>query len=720
MIPQGNFDPGEMGMKPMFPSDPAGTQDAKPDPNLLRQKYATMSDDDIVNSEIASTIMSRFESSRTWRRTRRIIWDKCWHHFLGVYDKSNKAAWQSTTFQPATSKVVETVVSNMHAAMMGPIVPIEYQSRRADFDEEVRSTNEIIQSDLDKCDFKAQWTDILRTNAICGTTIGKVDYVKESETVMIKKNAPPSMIDGLLSKLGVKRPTETLTPKFMLTKDNARIKHVDLYDIYPQPRMPEICKEAWIIEKGKITNRELIAGMNDPDEYHRLTNVTEDLLSSSGLRSVDQDPEKQIRRQALLDYAYPSYSLDTDREHELIEYWGLIPLWWLKPELRSDPVKRYESIPGWVWVVDGKWVVRKRVSPWRDAEPPYFKGNYIRVPGEFYGIGVAEVMMGLQIEKNEIRNSRMDNINLMLNKIIGVMKENVYDWNRFKSEPGAMWVFKGIDDIRKAIMPIEFPDITKDSWMASQEVDREIQETTAAARSTNTIGGGQDQAGNGTFRGQLLNNQTASERFMLYARVLEIMGLSKAIKKFYSRIYQFKSFQDAQELLGGERAQKFQFLSPEDLEKVAKLVPLGVMTVENEGVKLAQMEAFENSFKGRPWLKELELARRMWIQMGFPEPDTVLFSDEEQNQYNQARQMMMQSMGASPMGGGMPGQQPQGMGQPPQGLVGPNGQPLSSSGNRPPEIAGNVRRPLYGMPRPAVPARGPGASPIDGQGVPLS
>lgn len=692
------LDPSKTEMQPLFPNRESQLT-AKQDLTGDSKKYAQMSESQLVDSEIAATVVNRFKSSMEWRMQKRLVWDKCWQHYKGVYDKTNKASWQTTTFQPATSKVVETIVANMHAAMMGPLVPIEYQSRRSDFDDEVRSINEIIQSDLDKCDFKAHWTDFLRTLTICGTAVGKVDYVKESETIMLKERVPETPMDGMLRQMGASIPQEVIKPTYMQVKDNARIKNVDIYDIYPQPRITEITKDTWIIEKGKITNRELIQGMQDQDPYYKLDNVTEDLLNGTGIKSVDQDPEKQVRRMALMDYAYPQYYLDTDREHELLEYWGLIPLWWLKPELRKDPVRMYESVPGWIWVVDGQYVVRKRVSPWRDAEPPYFKGNYIRIPGEFYGIGVAEIMMGLQIEKNEIRNSRMDNINLMLNKIVGVIKEHVFDWDRFKSEPGQLWIFKGIDDIRKAMMPIEFPDITKDSWTASAEVDREIQESTGANKATIGAGGASDEAGGGTFRGQLLNKQASAERFMLYARVLEVMGLSKAIRKFYDRIYQFKSFQDAIDILGEARAMKFKFLAPEELERGAKLVPLGVMTSENEGVKLAQMEAFAEQWKAFPFFKQLEMARRMWLQMGFPEPDTVLFSDEEMATYNKAKKELVMQ-GINP---GMPGEAMS------QGNVGQG-----------PEIAGNSSTPMQGLPEPAKPAPGPGSSPIDGFGRPIS
>ena len=721
----GNGMPQDPVMQNLFPVDRPSLPESVLDQNQPKAVISPtvltrMPVDTLVDMEICDMVNDRHNLSLQWRQIHRQVWDKCWSHMKGVYDKTNKQSWQSTTFMHLTNKVVEIIVANLHGAMFGPEVPIEWQSRRPDMDQQVRSINELIQTDMDKCSAKAQFTDFLRNVAVCGTAVGEVGYIKQEDTVMIKERQAPSPIDGMLKSMGINTSQETFVPKRMLVKDYATITNCDLYDIYPQPRIAEFSKDTWVVHVGKITNKELVMGSRDPDPYYRYDNVTNDLLEGSGLQRVDQDPEKQTRRFILLDYQNYNHFLDPDREHELKTFYGQIPIWYLQPELRKDPKRRYESVPGWIQVVDGQWVIRKRISPWRDGEPPYFKGNYIRVPSEFYGIGVAELCLGYQIEKNEIRNSRMDNINLAMNKIMAVVKDMIPpgEFYRLKSEPGALWMFKGVDDVRKAIQQVEIGDVTKDSWLASKEIDQEAQEATGAVKATIGVGGGDDQAGGNTFRGQLLNKQVATERFMLYARVLETMGLCPAIKKFYHRIYQFKSYQDAQEVLGGDRAKNFQFIAPEELEKVAKLVPLGVMTLENKGVRLAQMAQFSQQWNMQPWFKALEMARMEWVEMGFPEPDSVLFSDIEMQQYNQFKQMMLgQAQGMDPLSMPTPNQAP-------KGLVGPNGQPLQSGqrGNVPggQPVSGNVPGPTQGQPRPAMPARGPGASVQDLHGMPLA
>lgn len=655
----------------------------------------------LVDGEIRDMILKRKEASRTHRQAKLDIWDKCWNHYKQVYDSTNKAAWQSTTFIPASPKVAEVIASNMHSALLSPEKPVEYQARLPIYERHVRDVNDLLAVDCDKSDFKVHWTDILRTLCVIGTGIGKIEYKKESAWVTLKERVKsiPGM-DFMRQLIGLPpAPTETNVQKRMLVKDFACTKNVDPYNFYPEPGSEEITKDNWVIEEGKICNYKLIELARDPESGVR--NIGPDLLMS-GPQRVNDDSEKQLKDAALDEPIKTSAYMEPDQEHVLDEYWGPAPIWMVEPDKYGMEEHKYEMVNAWFWLIDGLHVVRAQITPFRDAEPPYVKGVYIRVPGQFWGIGPLELMLGLQVELNELRNTRQDNVNIMLNKVIGVIKSAIAtgEYSRLISGPGAIWMFDNIDDIKKALMPIDFPDVTADSWRSSQEVYNEIQEVTAANKATIGTGGGADQAGGDTFRGQLLNKQVASERFIMYARILEKTGLSKAYSKMYQRIYQFKDYKQVEEILGPERAKDFEFVAPEMLDSMAKIVPLGVTTMENKGVKLAQMAEQFKMYMGQPWFKAVEHARRMQ-EVGGDDPSISIMSDEELQILNNAkRQAAMLGLGGDPgMGGGpsMPGQ----------------GGPPSSP------VAGNVPGPTDGQPPLAMPARGPGASPVDAQGIPL-
>lgn len=670
-----------------------------PEPQDVEEQAPQVSAQDMVDTEIRSMIQRRKEASRQWREEKRLIWDKCWNHYKQRYDSTNKEKWQSTTFIPASPKVAEVIISNMHSALLSPDKPVEYQARQPMFEQPVRDANDLIAVDCDRSEFKVHCTDVLRNIGIIGTGVGKVEYKKEYATVTIKERVReiPGM-NFMREMIGLPpAPTETTRTETRLVKDFACIRNVDPYNFYPEPGSEDIDKDHWVIEEGKICNYKLEALAQDPESHVR--NVTPELLIN-GPANVNNSSDKQEKDTALDEPVKPTAYMDPDQEHVHDEYWGPAPIWMVQPELYGSEEHKFQMVHARFWLIDGQHVVLAETTPHRDAEPPYVKGVYIRVPGQFWGIGPLELMLGLQIELNESRNCRQDEINLKLNKPIAVNKDMVDkgDWARLVNGPGAIWAFKNTDDIRKAIAQMEFDADLGDSWRGSAEIYNEIQEVTAANKATIGTGGGSDQAGGATFRGQLLNKQVASERFIMYARIFEVTGLSKAYRKMYQRIYQFKDWKEAESIIGPERAKNFQFVSPEDLDIMAKIVPLGVTTMENKGVKLAQMAEQFKMFMGQPWFKAVDFARRMVVTGGDADPDMFIMSEEEIKILNNMKKQ------AAMLGvGGMPGESMPGMG----------------GGPGPSPVAGNVPGPTDGQPMPAMPARGPGASPIDGQGIPL-
>lgn len=663
-----------------------------------------------IDTEIIQHVTGCQKSSEQWRQEQRLDWDEITDNYEQIYDASGKEAWQSTTFQPLTTTYIERATASLHNMSMGPEAPAEFQARNPEDEQRIEDTNELIQHDLEKSDFKVHWTDFLRTLCTYGTAVGKIDYAREESDVMIKerKRTIFSFMESIKSFMGygaTENTSEVYRQERLIVKDNARFSNRDIFSIYPQPHIEDFTKDTWVIEKFRIKNKELVEGANHQDPYYRLENVTPSLLMSGNMGKT-YDTETQSKRFAQLDLDVPMPYSEPELEHDALEYWGPVPRWFLEPELRNDEIRKYEVVNAWIWVVDGQYVVRKRLTPFRDACPPYVKGNYIRRSGQFYGIGIGKLLLGLQGEKNETRNTRADNINLILNKIVAIAKDKIAreDYDRLKSGPGAVWPFKQIDDIRKAVFPIDFPDITQDSWRASAEIDRESQEVTDVVKTTQTIGAGEDMAGNGTFRGQLLNKQQSNDRFMLYARIMEIMGLNAALNKYWQRIYQFKSYEQIERILGKQRGKQYELITPEELCNISKIVSLGSLTNENKGLRLAQMREFFVLAQGKPYFKEIDFLRKMYRLIG-QDPDEVLFTDQELKQFNDMRRMMMTNSmfnGTPPEAGASP--------------MTDDGMPMPNAG----PIAGDTPPPMDGMARPAMPARGPGASSIDGMGTPLS
>lgn len=704
-------DPYKLADQPMVAGDaPMDINPGTYEDPYEEKKEPTFTDD----MEVVQMVTSRRKISWEHFQSKREIWDKCWDHYLQIYDATGKESWQSKVFWPETPKVCETILANLHGALLSPKTPIEWQCKIKEYEDGVKDVNDIIVNDANQGKLKLALTSIMREMCVIGTGVGKVEYDFDQSITMVKSRTRMTPVQRAVS-IALNTPINQyeydFEPRPFITRDWAKLSYVDRYKIFPEPWTTEISKKHWIIEEFQVTNAHLIELANHPDDFYRLNNITDEVLSSNAGKDKGADEDLKNKQDALSQEPVSMSYYDPDKTHTVHEYWGPAPAWMVNPEIKNDPNHKYDSINAWIWVVDEKYLVRAKPNPFRDGEPPYVKFPYMSIPGDWDGIGPAELIIHLQIEKNELVNTALDNVNIMLNKISAVLKDKVPKdcWDRLVSKPGAIWLFENTDDVRRVMMPIEFNNLLRDIYMAINMVDAAIQEVTGAVKATIGSGGGADEAGGGTFRGQLMNKQVATEKFMLYARTLESSSLCEMWRKLYQRIYQYKSYESVEKVLGQSRFSKFEYIPPEELDAVADLVPLGVMTMETKAVKVAQMAEFGKQYQGRPWFKEWDLARRQWVEMGQSDPDTVIFSKDELDQFNQQRKALFGGMG-----GGQPG-----MHQMPDGSMMPNSQMPGMPG-------GVMSGPNPGQ-NPAIspdmanriPVQGPGVGQADMTGGPL-
>jgi hypothetical protein len=307
----------------------------------------------LVDTEIRDMILKRQRASRDYYQPRREWWDKCWNHYKQVTDRTNKEAWQSDIFAPASPKVAEVITSNMHAAQLAPEQPVEYQARQPRFEDVVRDVNDIMAVDMDRSQFKVHWTDIIRSKVIIGTGIGKVEYRKEYATVKVKERVQETpltkMADMARQMMGLPpSPKEIVKEVRMTVKDHAYTKYVDRYDCFPEPGTTEISKDRWFIERGKICNYKLLELAEDPD--NPVINITPEMLSSTPKDLKDPDGDKSEKHAALDENVSAAAYMDPDQEHELLEYWGPAPIWMVQPEFYMDESRKYEMVHAWFWL----------------------------------------------------------------------------------------------------------------------------------------------------------------------------------------------------------------------------------------------------------------------------------------------------------------------------------------------------------------------------------
>ncbi|MBF0337066.1 MAG: hypothetical protein HQL05_04470 [Nitrospirae bacterium] len=105
----------------------------------------------------------------------------------------------------------------------------------------------------------------------------------------------------------------------------------------------------------------------------------------------------------------------------LLEFWGNVEGWMLSDYLNvdgsdapggvSDPRLKMHSCPVCVWVV-GDQVLKVMANPDPMGLKPYSKVSFEEVPGQFWGVGLAEVLEGVQSACNAVGRAIVNNAGL--------------------------------------------------------------------------------------------------------------------------------------------------------------------------------------------------------------------------------------------------------------------------------------------------------------------
>lgn len=122
------------------------------------------------------------------------------------------------------------------------------------------------------------------------------------------------------------------------------------------------------------------------------------------------------------------------------------------------------------WVVANNIVIRMGPLPFKHKELPIAVRYYYRVPGQFWGMGIPQVIHMLAEERTSIRNLNMDRQNLQINKMF--LHNNMFDLDEedLVSRPhGLISVDTNGGKIQDAIVPIEYGDVPA-SYFKTDEI----------------------------------------------------------------------------------------------------------------------------------------------------------------------------------------------------------------------------------------------------------
>lgn len=589
--------------------------------------------------EAAKFVSDFYRKSFDWRNnggseSYHQKWDRWERNYHNIYDPSiraKKEIWQSTMFVPYSVTNVEVITTSLFKLLFGKRESIRFDPREIGDELQAELHSDVLAYEMDMSGIIEESNKILKEIGIFGSAFMKVYWKKTEENrKMIEPvrrgfvGTAKELMSGRMADprdiVGMKQ-----TEKRVTVEDDCRVECVHIRDIFLEPNSRNTDR---ILHRQKnITYGELVrmskmktAGGNvliDKDSVAQLKNVRE---------SDKFDEDTQVVQIEMGNSDPTLVRTDYDKRHTCFEFWGPIPRKWIDlemPESTDEEIaKANEMVPGKILTASSNYYLASEENPNPIPKPPFVKFDYIDC-GQTYGKGICGIIEGLQEQGNEVTNLRIDNVTLTMNKVVGVLEKHLRDPNELKWSPGAVIRIKGdqVDDARKAIFPIEMGTVDIGGYRETTEIERQIQEATAANRVT--IGSaGLKQDTNQTLGGMELLRQAAYDRFAVYAFLIG-NKFKEVASLIMSLSYQNSSPERNKQILGEipleilpnewvPRWQAYRPLPPHEIVKRYDLKIVDIFGMENRAMKAQQLTMYGElaaklvpGFNSRPLLERL-------------------------------------------------------------------------------------------------------------------
>ena len=587
-----------------------GVSQAQPGDSLLAAKR---------KNELLMYVQSFYRRSWDWRSQRfHSKWDRNDRDYNSIYDPvraSQKEDWQERIHTGLTVQNIEVIHSQVYKTMMAPKPPVQTIAGPAGDNLQARLMQDTVADQFQKGQFDVNFYDTSKEAVKYGSGFMKMYWEKIEDTrrrrVPVNQtpqdqiNAmPPEAMTGQVPMAPPSIQGFQMQNQTVLIKDQMCYRYVHIRDIFPEPNTTTWDK---IIHRDKITYGEIVKNILAGaffDVRAQLENVTEGEKFESDLTTIKQE---------LGYFDTPRTLSKFEKKHTVWELWCPIPRKWIEFDI-PDGDEAETLVPGKVMVASSVALLASGENYLFDGETPVLKMDYIRT-GQTYGMGVCDLIGDDQPLSNELVSARLDNLNLILNMGLAVIEQALVNADEdLISKPG--WILRlkaNYDDVKKAVMPLTFPDVTAGSFRENIEVGLRVQEKTGANKVT--LGtSSQVTDTNQTLGGMELLKQMFNERVAALGMVIESAFLVVCAKKTYGCVYQrFAGDPEGLRYILGDdpvtigqlpnplgpqyppiphqvpRYLAFAFVPPEIVNHAYIYKPMGIFSMENKIVKSAQI-----------------------------------------------------------------------------------------------------------------------------------
>ncbi|PLR84652.1 hypothetical protein CVD25_01050 [Bacillus canaveralius] len=562
--------------------------------------------------------LNRIEAAEKFRQGYEDLWRRCYRRWRNHKEKlidpntRKEVKDRSNISIPYTFVQVETILPRMVEGLFAsrPYVAIKGREK---MDEPNAKAHEILLDWQlgDRMDIRDIFSSGLKGLTLYGTGVAYTGWKYEEQQVIRKQmmdvvevdeNEEPIIgYDGSLQYLTDEEgePIQELQPVKMniVAHDDPEVKFLDLFLFFTDPHSEDIddaryCGHIEYMTKEELQNLEKME-LGHKFDWDEISN--EDKLNDS-------------KNQRMSSVGLPSASTSINSEdalYEVIHYW-------------EDDKK--------VMIINRTYVAFEGENPFWHKKKPYVKDVYTEVPGEFYGMGVVEIMEDLQDELNTERNMRIDYRAFSLRRMFKVRRGSDISRSELKWRPGGIINVDNMDDVQ------EFKVEAGIGASFGQE-DMIKQDMKDASGAHDVVMGTANTSETATTT--MTKDNNASVRFKHIISSIEnrlLTGIARHI------IQLNQQFIDDEKILrvAGQNGDDWVTISPEEIQGEFDLVPMGTSVeplANKEAFKQRMIELY-NVIAGDAMMiqfpdKRRNLLKKVLEAFDIKDTETLLPSDEE-------------------------------------------------------------------------------------------
>jgi len=499
-----------------------------------------------LKDDPSTYIANLYDSCKKWRQDHEDRWRRYYKLYRNYRDHT-QYPFKSNIFVPYIFSLVEHVTPQMLGTIFNTRPIISVQPRKGASDNLAKVLERILEYQLDEENLEL-FTKILEFFKECviyGTSFLKI--------------IPRFKDDDLASF------------------DFIDVEPIDLFNIFPDYRAKSIRRMKYIIQLSYVDLDELYRLQNQG--FYKNVKEVEDYLESA--INVDEFKRKRLTDVGILD----DYGFDAERKViEVLEYW--------------DRDK--------IYTIGARKVVLKEEDNPFSGLLPFIMARYIPVQHELYGIGIPEICEDLQEELNTVRNQRMDNVNLIINRMFIVNKYADVNLDNLVSYPGNVILTNDVN----AIQALDTRDVTKSAYMEESIIKNDMDTGTGIY----SYSKGEPPERRETATGIVSLKQASSVRFDTVVKMLEFTVVRHVAKMFLWLDYQFLPKEDIMNILGPEdyvalEADQFKQQDVEVMLRQYNFQPMGSSTTAIKEVRIQQIMQAYRLFLNDPQINQTELKK---------------------------------------------------------------------------------------------------------------